>query len=80
MPVSSGSPGLPRAGDRFGRYLIDAEVGRGGMGVVYRATDTETHRIVALKVVAAELTDVAGAADAASTVRPRCSPSCARRT
>ena len=56
MPVSSGSPGLPRAGDHFGRYLIDAEVGRGGMGVVYRATDTETHRIVALKVVAAELT------------------------
>ena len=38
-------------GTRFGPYEVTAQIGEGGMGVVWRATDTNLKRAVALKVL-----------------------------
>ena len=38
------------AGTRLGPYEILAQIGAGGMGEVYRATDTRLHRSVAVKI------------------------------
>ena len=43
-------------GTRLGPYEITARIGAGGMGSVYRATDTELQREVAIKVLPAEVT------------------------
>ena len=43
------------AGDRLGRYEIRSKLGKGGMGEVYLAQDTELDRKVALKILPAEL-------------------------
>jgi len=48
MPLTSGA--------RLGSYTIAGKLGAGGMGEVYRATDTRLGREVAIKVLPAEVT------------------------
>ncbi|MFN7424940.1 MAG: protein kinase domain-containing protein, partial [bacterium] len=37
--------------DRIGKYRVDAVIGRGGMGLVYRGFDTAIERAVAIKAI-----------------------------
>ena len=48
---------MSMVGRRFGPYEVAALIGRGGMGEVYRAHDTNLGRDVAIKVLPPEFTD-----------------------
>src|SRR3954449_5972713 len=54
----SSPPSLPNleVGSLFAGYRIEAVLDRGGMGVVYRATDPDLDRSIALKIIAPEHT------------------------
>ena len=62
--VQDSTPDAPEGGMRFGVYEVDChpdgrlyELGRGAMGVTYRATDTSLQRKVALKIIKTDIAE-----------------------
>jgi len=62
--VHDSTPDAVEGGVRFGVYEIDChadgslcELGRGAMGVTYRATDTSLQRKVALKIIKIDIAE-----------------------
>jgi tRNA A-37 threonylcarbamoyl transferase component Bud32/WD40 repeat protein len=50
-PTAAGDDSMLRQGDSVDRYRIEGYLGRGGMGVVYRARDPDLDRALAIKLV-----------------------------
>ncbi len=56
-------------GEVIGRYIVVGELGRGGMGTVYRAYDTQLNRTLAIKILHRELTWSEGADEVATRMQ-----------
>ncbi|HEY3937795.1 MAG TPA: protein kinase [Bryobacteraceae bacterium] len=56
-PYESSTEAILGAGSQLGPYKIEALIGVGGMGAVYRATDTRLGREVAIKIPAAHYSE-----------------------
>jgi hypothetical protein len=56
--VSGPGPSIP-VGHRIGGYQVQAALGAGGMGIVYRALDMKLNRPVAIKLLSDDLADAA---------------------
>src|SRR5215469_8044780 len=54
--LQQAAPGLA-PGAQLGPYRIDNKLGEGGMGAVYRATDTRLNRRIAIKVSAEQFSE-----------------------
>src|SRR6476659_2935304 len=62
--VHDSTPDALELGLRFGAYEIDCredgslyELGRGAMGITYRATETSSQRKVALKIITTDIAE-----------------------
>ena len=53
LPVRSTSHSVPRPGRQLGQYTLLEVVGKGGMGLVYRARQEKLNKVVALKLLSA---------------------------
>ena len=53
--VQMGDDTGPPPQEKIGKYVVEKEIGRGGMGVVYKGRDPETSEDVAIKVLPVQL-------------------------
>ena len=56
-PTPDGDTPVLAIGTQIDQYRIDGPLGAGGMGIVYRATDTKLNRPAAIKVLPESLAD-----------------------
>ncbi len=58
-PKAAAPRAAGRAGEKIGRYEVQAILGKGGMGIAYRAWDPDLKRVVAVKTLRAAAADEA---------------------
>ena len=71
FPHQSGQFYAPCPRTRLGPYQILAPIGAGGMGEVYKATDTRLERTVAIKVLPAHVASTPSGSHGSSAKRRR---------
>ena len=59
LTIGDGPKDALPPGTLIGAYRVEAPLGKGGMGTVYRATDTKLNRPVAIKLLSDEFADAA---------------------